>query len=86
MYLGIDCGTQGTKAVLFDPKSGQVIGRGHSPHELIVNTNGRREQNAAWWIDALKVAVAGAIKSSGRSACDVAAIAATKNPPASLLA
>ena len=31
MYLGIDCGTQGTKAVLFDPKSGQVIGRGHSP-------------------------------------------------------
>ncbi len=75
MYLGIDCGTQGTKAVLFDPKSGQVIGRGHSPHELIVNTNGRREQNAAWWIDALKVAVAGAIKSSGRSACDVAAIA-----------
>src|SRR5258708_16471682 len=30
IYLGIDCGTQGTKAVLFDPDCGRIIGRGYA--------------------------------------------------------
>lgn len=75
MYLGIDCGTQGTKAVLFDPTSGQVISRGYASHDLIADANGRREQNAAWWIEALQTAVFKALGSSGRNSRDVAAIA-----------
>ena len=30
MYLGIDCGTQGTKALVLDAGSGQVLGAGWS--------------------------------------------------------
>ena len=28
LYLGIDCGTQGTKALVLDAASGQVLGAG----------------------------------------------------------
>lgn len=53
MYLGIDCGTQGTKALILDAESGQVLGEGYSPHPLISKTNGCREQEPQWWIKAL---------------------------------
>ena len=60
MYLGIDCGTQGTKVVLFDPEQtarGQILGRGYAKHPIVSDINGRREQSVAWWIDALKTAL-----------------------------
>ena len=56
MYLGIDCGTQGTKALLVDA-TGQVHGRGYAKHELIERSTGAREQEPQWWVDALKSAV-----------------------------
>ena len=56
MYLGIDCGTQGTKALLVD-EHGCALGRGYAGHELIVRENGAREQEPQWWVDALRVAV-----------------------------
>lgn len=56
MYLGIDCGTQGTKALLVDAQ-GQVHGRGYAKHELIERATGAREQEPRWWVDALKTAV-----------------------------
>ena len=28
LFLGIDCGTQGTKALILDSQSGQVLGQG----------------------------------------------------------
>ncbi len=52
MYLGIDCGTQGTKALLIS-ESGLPVGRGYAPHELIERSSGAREQQPAWWVDAL---------------------------------
>jgi xylulokinase len=52
MYIGVDCGTQGTKVVLLDTEKGKVIGEGYAPHELISHANGRREQNPREWIDA----------------------------------
>ncbi len=65
MYLGIDCGTQGTKALVFNPETGQVVGSGHAPHQLISNDHGRREQQPSWWIEALVKAVRAAVAKSG---------------------
>lgn len=56
MYLGIDCGTQGTKALLMDP-NGKPLGRGYAPHQLIERSSGAREQEPRWWVDALRSAV-----------------------------
>ena len=39
MYLGIDCGTQGTKALLID-EQGIANGRGHATHQLIQRSSG----------------------------------------------
>ncbi len=76
LYLGIDCGTQGTKAVLFDPEAGgKIVGRGYAPHQLIADATGRREQMVEWWTSALEQAVFHAVRESGRAASDVAAIA-----------
>jgi len=52
MFLGIDCGTQGTKALLVD-ENGRAIGRGYARHALIERENGAREQEPQWWVDAL---------------------------------
>ena len=56
MYLGIDCGTQGTKALLTD-ENGTALGRGYAPHALIEHESGAREQQPAWWVDALRISV-----------------------------
>lgn len=56
MFLGIDCGTQGTKALLID-ENGRPLGRGYAPHALIERETGAREQEPQWWIDALRQAV-----------------------------
>ncbi len=56
MYLGIDCGTQGTKALLIDA-TGKPLGRGYAPHALIERSNGAREQEPKWWVDALVTSV-----------------------------
>ncbi|HEY8997579.1 MAG TPA: xylulokinase [Edaphobacter sp.] len=71
MYLGIDCGTQGTKALLIDEK-GLALGRGYAPHKLIERESGAREQEPQWWVDALTVSVKQALAAAGRS--DVRAI------------
>jgi D-xylulose kinase len=62
VFLGIDCGTQSTKVVLRDPESGAVVAVGRAPHELIERDDGTREQDPAWWIDALRVAVRDAVR------------------------
>ncbi|MEO6924479.1 MAG: FGGY family carbohydrate kinase, partial [Bryocella sp.] len=56
MFLGIDCGTQGTKALLVS-EQGDVVARGYAPHELIEKANGAREQQPQWWVEALRTAV-----------------------------
>lgn len=71
MYLGIDCGTQGTKALLIDDE-GIALGRGYASHALIERENGAREQEPQWWVDALLVSVKQALAAAGRK--DVKAI------------
>jgi xylulokinase len=60
MYLGIDCGTQGTKALLID-EQGIAHGRGHATHQVIQRSSGAREQDPQWWIEALRLSVKQAI-------------------------
>ncbi len=60
MYLGIDCGTQGTKALVLE-RNGMVCGRGYAPHALTERESGAREQDPRWWVDALRTAVAQAL-------------------------
>ncbi len=60
MYLGIDCGTQGTKALVVDA-DGRALGRGYARHAIVERATGAREQEPAWWVDALRTAVRQAI-------------------------
>ena len=57
VFLGIDCGTQSTKVVLRDHATGEIMAVGRAPHELVERDDGTREQDPAWWIDALCIAV-----------------------------
>lgn len=67
MFLGIDCGTQGTKAIVLDAASGQVLGQGSAPHSMISGANGRREQDVGQWLSAFEQATAEALLQSGIS-------------------
>jgi D-xylulose kinase len=71
VFLGIDCGTQSTKAVLRDPATDAVVAVGRAEHELIARDDGTREQDPSWWIEALRVAVRQALRDGG---VEVAAI------------
>ena len=66
MYLGIDCGTQGTKALLID-ENGRALGRGYAHHVLIERENGAREQEPHWWVDALRDSVLQAVSQVPRA-------------------
>ena len=74
-YLGIDCGTQGTKAVIFDSDTGSVIAKGYAKHDIIVDDTGKREQDARWWINAMTLAVKTAIKKAEINGKEIKALA-----------
>jgi len=50
--IGIDLGTQSTKVLFYDYENRKIIATASSPHNLISNDDGTREQDASWWIDA----------------------------------
>ncbi|MER2104596.1 MAG: FGGY family carbohydrate kinase, partial [Pseudomonas atacamensis] len=64
LFLGIDCGTQGTKAIILDAHSGQVLGLGAAPHTMISGANGRREQDVQQWLDAFVSATRQALQAA----------------------
>ncbi len=74
MFLGIDCGTQGTKAIVLDAVSGKVLGEGSGAHHMISGANGRREQDVQEWLDAFEQATAAALQQAGVSGADIEAI------------
>jgi xylulokinase len=63
-FFGIDCGTQGTKALLVNA-NGIPLGRGYAKHALIERATGAREQKPAWWIEALRSSVKVAMAQAG---------------------
>jgi len=52
LFIGIDSGTQGTKAIVFSPGRGKIVAEASVGHRMIENNAGRREQEPGWWIDA----------------------------------
>src|SRR3989442_12850079 len=62
VFLGVDCGTQATKAILRDATTGAVVAVGRAPHKLIARDDGTSEQDPAWWIDALRTAAPDAFR------------------------
>jgi xylulokinase len=64
MYaVGIDSGTQGTKALVVDFETGRVLGRGYGPHAMIEGLGpGASEQDPASWAVAMEAALAAALK------------------------
>ena len=74
LYLGIDCGTQGTKALVLDSQSGQVLGLGAAAHTLIQGESGRREQDTGQWLEALQIATRQALNNAGVSGLQIQGI------------
>ncbi|MDP8923580.1 MAG: xylulokinase, partial [Chloroflexota bacterium] len=74
-YLGVDCGTQSTKAVLVDAETEQVLAVGRAYHELIEAGDGTREQHPDWWVAALVAAVREALAAATAATLDAGGIA-----------
>lgn len=74
LFLGIDCGTQGTKAIVLDAASGKVLGLGAAAHSLISGANGRREQPPQEWLDALTESTHRALQQAGVDGQDILGI------------
>jgi len=74
MFLGIDCGTQGTKALVLDAATGRVLGRGAAEHTLVNAPNGRREQDPSEWVQALIIACRQALAASGVAGSAIAGV------------
>jgi xylulokinase len=61
--IGIDSGTQGTKALVVEIDGGRVVGRGRAAHAMIAGLPaGASEQDPATWVRAMDKAVAAALK------------------------
>ena len=72
MYaLGIDSGTQGTKALVIDFK-GKVLGRGYGAHRFVPNLRlGESEQDPAVWVAAMGRALTAAASQAGIKTRDI---------------
>lgn len=60
--LGIDCGTQSSKAIIIDVMNGQVLASSSSPHTMYTNELGAREQDPSIWIAAIKQSISDVIE------------------------
>ncbi len=56
-FLGIDCGTQSTKALLLEADTGAELAMGRADHDLVSRSDGTREQDPAWWVEATTASV-----------------------------
>jgi len=61
-YVGVDCGSQGTKAVVVDSEDGRVVGNGYVGYGLIEGLPaGHREQHPSTWVEAMIKSVRNAL-------------------------
>lgn len=61
LSIGLDVGTQGTKALVYDMRSEGVVGRGSVSYGLDSSRPGMAEQDPAVWLDAVREALAEAL-------------------------
>ncbi|MDI6848714.1 MAG: xylulokinase [Candidatus Saccharicenans sp.] len=66
LALGLDSGTQGTKALVVRAETGEVIGRGYSRHLQITGLKpGHSEQDPRGWVQAMEEAIGQALQTAG---------------------
>ena len=69
LHLGVDVGTQGTKALVYDSEAGAVVGRGGRSYGLIEGlAPGACEQDPATWVEAVRASVREALDGLDASA------------------
>ena len=75
LLIGIDSGTQSTKALVVDARDGKVLGAASQAYDLIPNLPpGAKEQHPHTWRDATAAAIRSALRQAKAVAADVAAI------------
>ncbi len=72
--LGIDSGTQSTKAVLMDVRSGKIIAEASAKYRLYEKADGTREQEPADWIRAVEKTIKAVLKTGKARAEQVVGI------------
>ena len=75
LVLGIDSGTQSTKVLVVDAKSGRVLGSASAAYDLIPNLPpGAKEQHPHTWRDAAAKAIKQSLKAARATAAEVKSI------------
>ena len=75
LLIGIDSGTQSTKALVVDANTGKVAGSGAQAYDLIPDLPpGAKEQNPQTWIDAAAAAIRQALRQAKAKSSEVVAI------------
>jgi xylulokinase len=65
-FIGIDSGTQSTKAILLDAESGEVVASASAPYDLIGGLGaGHKEQNPTDWSAAVRNTISAVLMKSG---------------------
>ncbi|HZS09714.1 MAG TPA: xylulokinase [Blastocatellia bacterium] len=65
-FIGIDSGTQSTKAILLDAESGEVVASASHPYDLIGGLPaGHKEQNPPDWTTAVRNVIVSVLNKSG---------------------
>ena len=75
LLIGIDSGTQSTKAVVVDANSGRLLGAGAAKYDLLPDLlPGAKEQHPHTWRDATAKSIRAALKQAKAKAVEVQAI------------
>jgi len=75
LFLGLDSGTQGTRAVLVDGDAGRVIATRSVAYDILPSAiPGAKEQDPADWVRAASAVIEGVLREAGQAAGEVAAI------------
>ncbi len=65
-FIGIDSGTQGTKTILLDSESGEVLASASATYDLIAGLPaGHKEQHPAEWLAAARATIQAVLEKSG---------------------
>src|ERR1041385_2674227 len=75
LLIGVDSGTQSTKALVVDAADGKVLGAGSQAYDLIPDLPpGAKEQHPHTWRDATAAAIRSALRQAKAVAAEVKAI------------
>jgi xylulokinase len=74
-FIGLDSGTQTTRAVLVDGGTGRVVATQSAAYDILPSsTPGAKEQDPADWVRAASAVIQGVLREGGEAAGDVAAL------------